>query len=492
MTGIVLNSRDVTERRQAEEARRESEERYRTLVERSPDMIGVLVGGRLTYVNPAGLKLFGADRPEQMLGKSVADFLHPDDLPVVRERIRQATETALSNPLVEMRILQLDGTMVYIDGVSIPLVYQGQPAVQFICRDITERKQAEGALENSERKYRNLVDNALTGVYQTDLKGEIVFSNPALADILGFRDAAELIGTNVLAVYKDPQDRQRLVQILQKVESTSNFEIELLTRDGQTLTVLLSASLEGDTISGMMRDITERKQAEEALAQSNEKLRALTKYWQSSIEAERAHTARELHDEFGQSMTALKMDLEWLADRLPESDEYRLHLDGMNTLVDDSIHLMREIASSLRPTMLDDLGLSAALEWQAQEFTKRSGIPCQLSLPPDDLCLDPALNTTLFRVFKETLTNVIRHAQATRVDASLRQEARSMALTVQDNGCGITESDIKDPQSLGLLGMQERVAQWGGSLTLQGWPGKGTTVTVQIPLHAATENGGHQ
>lgn len=235
----------------------------------------------------------------------------------------------------------------------------------------------------------------------------------------------------------------------------------------------------------MCRLDEEHRQAEVALSRSHAALRALASHWQSAIEAERAQIAREIHDDLGQSMTALKMDLAWLASRLPDDDECRQRLRGMDRLVDDSISFMRRIATQLRPQILDDLGLNAALEWQAGEFSRRAGIPCQVSLPAHGLDLDPALNTSLFRIFQEALTNAARHARATRVDASLRRDGPSVVLTVQDDGRGITASEINDPRSLGLLGLRERAIRWNGSLDLHGAPGEGTTITVRIPVGPA-------
>ena len=162
----------------------------------------------------------------------------------------------------------------------------------------------------------------------------------------------------------------------------------------------------------------------------------------------------------------------------------------MNTLVDDSIGLMRRIATELRPNLLDDLGLSAALEWQAREFSGHSGISCKLNLPKHDLNLDPALSTTLFRIFQESLTNVARHAQATHIHTSLQEKNQTVILIIRDNGRGITQSELEAPRSLGLLGLRERAAQWRGKTTISGAPGKGTTVTVSIPLPTKTTTGG--
>jgi signal transduction histidine kinase len=209
-----------------------------------------------------------------------------------------------------------------------------------------------------------------------------------------------------------------------------------------------------------------------------------------AVEDERTTIAREIHDEFGQSMTALKMDLNWLARRLPKEDERAERIKGMESLIDDSIALIRRIATELRPNLLDDLGLTAALEWQAHEFSRRTDIEYTLDLAEDIPDFDPALRTSLFRIFQESLTNITRHAQATLVSVSLELQDQTLILTIRDNGRGITEEEKNDPRALGVLGLRERATQWNGTLTIHGEPGQGTAVTVCIPLPAQAERGG--
>jgi len=233
----------------------------------------------------------------------------------------------------------------------------------------------------------------------------------------------------------------------------------------------------------LIREIAERKRAEDHLRKSEENLRALAAHLQSVREEEWTRIAREIHDELGQSLTGLKMDLTWVANRLP-GDQRALaeKTKSMFGLIDDTIQSVRKIASRLRPEVLDQLGLTAAIGWHAADFRKRTGIRCKLSLPSETPTLDRERSTAAFRIFQELLTNVARHANATRIDVALRIESGALVLTVEDNGKGIAESAIDDPKSLGLLGMRERVLPFGGSIEIAGARNKGTNVRVSIPL----------
>ena len=227
----------------------------------------------------------------------------------------------------------------------------------------------------------------------------------------------------------------------------------------------------------------ERKRAEEELRRSREQLRALTAYLQSVREEERVKIAREIHDDLGQSLTALKMDLSWLKGRLSEDRSLQQKAETMMDLIDSTIHTVRRIAAEARPAVLDNLGLTAAIEWQAQDFQKRTGIRCELKRTLNDLQLDQNIATTFFRIFQETLTNVARHAKATELEIGLEEKQNNLILEVKDNGRGITEEQVCGSNSLGILGMRERAFLLGGELQIRGVPGKGTTVTVRIPLN---------
>jgi signal transduction histidine kinase len=214
-------------------------------------------------------------------------------------------------------------------------------------------------------------------------------------------------------------------------------------------------------------------------------LRALAARVQSVQEEEQRRIAREIHDELGQALTALKMDLSWLMGRLPpESAQLLEKTRSMSAQIDSMVHSVRELAARLRPEVLDELGLPAAIKWQAREFQLRAGIRCDVTLPVEEFALDQERATALFRIFQELLTNVIRHAAATKVEVVLRYAEGSLLLEVIDDGSGIVETAIRSPSSLGLLGMRERAAPFGGRLEISPRRGRGTSVRVLIPVPA--------
>lgn len=232
------------------------------------------------------------------------------------------------------------------------------------------------------------------------------------------------------------------------------------------------------------RDITERKKAEEELKNSREKLRNLTAHMNIIREEERKYVAREIHDELAQALTAIKIDLFWLNKRLSaDQDALRKKIESMTDLVDMTIKSVRRISSELRPGLLDDLGLQAAMEWQIKEFQKRTGISCEIDFRTGVLSMEQEHITAIFRIFQETLTNIVRHAEATRVSVKLKKTPDCLKLEVRDNGKGITEEQISDPRSFGLIGMQERVHLLGGIIKINGVRGRKTVIKVDIPLN---------
>jgi two-component system, NarL family, sensor histidine kinase UhpB len=239
-------------------------------------------------------------------------------------------------------------------------------------------------------------------------------------------------------------------------------------------------------VNRALREAQERQDrllAEVQLRESHKQLRSLSVYLQHVREEERTRIAREVHDELGQALTSCKLDASWLAHHLPRAQkELSEKAEKLSIDIDSTIQTVRRIATELRPGILDHLGLAAALEWQAQEFQARTGIRCRVSAHLHEPPLDAELTTTFFRIFQETLTNVIRHADATQVDVQLKEDAARVILEVKDDGRGISQEEISDPRSMGLLGMRERAALLGGDFRIRPLRGgKGTTACVAIP-----------
>jgi signal transduction histidine kinase len=203
---------------------------------------------------------------------------------------------------------------------------------------------------------------------------------------------------------------------------------------------------------------------------------------QSISEQERTRIAREIHDELGQALTSMKMDTFWLKKKMPEDQGVlREKIDSMANLISDTISTVQRISSELRPRLLDDLGLQAAMEWHAKDFQERTGIACDMTVDLKDDHLDQDHSTTIFRTFQESLTNVARHADATEVFVRLKENGDNIVMTVADNGKGIEEKQKKDPESFGLIGMRERVRHLGGSIEIRGVKNQGTTIKAVIP-----------
>jgi len=232
-----------------------------------------------------------------------------------------------------------------------------------------------------------------------------------------------------------------------------------------------------------VRDVTQRRRAEAVLRDSRQQFRQLASHLQTVREEERTRIARRIHDELGQALTALKMDLAWLMGRAPKRDQAEAaKLRDMVAVIDATAATVKRISSELRPGLLDDLGIAAAAEWQLREFHERTGIACEATIEPEDMSLDRERSTALFRILQEALTNIARHAQASRVQATLRETPGAVEMIVQDNGVGIAPEKTSHPQSWGIIGMRERVLALNGDFDIRNAEGKGTVVRVRIPV----------
>jgi signal transduction histidine kinase len=262
-------------------------------------------------------------------------------------------------------------------------------------------------------------------------------------------------------------------------QASQQLIVELETRLTQVTAQLLAAK------ANLASERADHQRTEDEFHRSTEQLRELSARLQSVREEERTRISRAIHDELGQTLTGLKMDVAWLQGHLdPQQTTLLAKTQAMSALIDTTVQMVRRISTELRPGILD-LGLVATLEWQLQEFQTRTGIESTLLSTPEETTLDDDGSTVVFRIFQEILTNVVRHAQATQIEVTLEETAAFLTLQVHDNGRGITDSEIGSPRSIGLLGMQERARLRAGQVQFHGVPGQGTTVIVRLPLSQA-------
>ncbi len=486
-------------RRGTEEELRKSQARLAGLIGSAMDaVIAINADQRIILFNAAAEKMFRCFADEA-IGQPVDRFIPERFRNAHREHVRAFGETNVTKrsmgALGPIYGLRANAEEFPIEASISQVVADGQKLYTVILRDITERRWAEATLRESEAHFRAVAESAPNAFVGTDSGGRIISWNKAAQWMFQYTEE-EILGQRLTVIMPERyrEDCQRGIEQHQRtgVRHFIGRTVELhgQRKDGSELPVEVSLSSwetdRGEVYHGIIHDITERKQAEEGLRSFHEQLRALAARLQSVREEEGTRIARAIHDELSPALTVLMMDLSQLASGLTTDQKPLVgKIEIMSNLVETTIQSVRKIAGELRPGVLDDLGLVAAIEWQAQEFQTRTGIRCEAILPVGDIALDSARSTAIFRISQEILTNVARHSRASRVNISLREEAGNVILEAQDNGKGIAESEIASSKSLGLLGIRERALLFGGELKISGNPGKGTTATVRIPLKQA-------
>ena len=488
-------NQDITERKKAEEILSNNELRFRTLTVNAP--VGIFqtdANGKTIYVNETWLQYTGL-RFNEAIGDGWVQAVHPDDREMLVKEWETKSQKGLRSSL-EYRLLNKNGNIRWVSGKAIPLFNQAGEINGHIgtLSDITERKNTEQIIRNSEETRKLIMNSALDAIICIDTQGCITVWTPQAEKIFGWneQDAMGKVMADIIipAQYRE-QHKKGLANYLKTGEGpvlNRIFEITALNHEGNEFPIEISIIpiKHGSTefFCAFIRDISDRKKAEVELEESYKAIRKLTAHLQNIREEERIHIAREIHDELGQHLTVLKMDIAWLSKKITKSadDETKVKIKDLINIIDGTIKTVRRISAELRPSLLDDLGLVAALEWQLDEFEKRSGIRTNFKEPDEEIQLTSAVKTGLFRIFQESLTNVARHAGATKVKVSLVQTESSVELNITDNGKGFDKLKIADKRTLGLLGMRERTAMIGGTYDIISTPGKGTTVVVTIPL----------
>jgi PAS domain S-box-containing protein len=511
---VQARTRDLQEelvaRKRAQDELRQNLSLLRAVTEGSSDAIFVKDReGRYRMINTAGARFVGRT-PESLIGQKDEDFVDLESAKVFAASDQQVMASGEVQTFEERAHIQ--GKLIIYHAIKSPWRDERGNIIGVvgISRDITARKQALEALEASEREQRRLAQQlenerarlvaaqavAKVGSWETDLTTGVVIWSQETYRIFGTDPETFLPTHQSFLDLVHPEDREKVDQAF--VHSLSQplpcgVEHRILLPNGEVKSVeerwQVFQDEQGKPIRaiGTCQDISAHKQFQK-------QLRALTARLQSLREEERIRISREIHDELGQQLTALKMDLYWLESRLEQISDAKLRaaledkIMGASAAADETMATVQRIAAELRPAMLDNLGLISTLRHEAKQFETRVGIPVQLQLPPSPVPLSNEIATTAYRIFQEVLTNVARHAQATQIQATLEVSHSRLRLHVADNGVGVSPEDLADARSLGLLGMTERAAMLNGSLRITGTPGQGTSVELEIPIANSPAN----
>jgi two-component system, NarL family, sensor histidine kinase UhpB len=460
------------------------------VIEIFPDMVFVVDREeRVLHLNTLAARALGGT-PGQFIGREQRELFGP----TVGERHSRFIQKVFHTGeiIVTETHQELHDKPLWIDSRLVPLkTADGEvQAVIGIIRDVSARVSVQEALAEREAYLRAMLDNFPFLVWLKDVEGRFLAVNQEFARACGRERSGDVVGLTDFDVWPKElaqryvdDDRSVMATRQQKdveepifTEGASRwfetFKTPVLDKRGKVL---------GTT--GFSRDITERQRLDAELRSQREQLRALAAHVESVREEERVRIAREIHDELGQALTCMSMDLGFLDKQISkENAQAAARVSALATQVKETVNAVRRISAELRPSILDDLGLGAAMEWLAHDFASRTGIDCAVSVP-SNVSIAAERGTVVFRMCQEALTNVARHSGASHVSIDLMIDADDqLVLEVSDNGRGITDEQIHRPNSLGLLGMRERAALLGGVAAVKGTPGQGTTVTVWVPF----------
>lgn len=486
---------------EAEERRkvRESMDRLVEVLQLTTDFVGITkLGGDSPFMNNGGRKMLGIGESENIAELPFKDFL-PDKawklyqheiLPLVMIDGIWAGETSLQ---------RRDGSQLTVSQVTIAHKNR-RGKIEYlstIMRDITEQKRAEQAVRQSEERYRALYEDNPSMYFTVDAMGMVLSVNGYGAERLGY-SVKELVGKPVLEIFHEDDKEavaERLQACLREPNKVAEWEYRKHKKDGSLMWVkeyvrVVVGSDGKPVVLIVCDDITERKQAEEkihklnsVLRESSEQMRRLAAHLQDIREQERKRIALEIHDELGQQLTSFKFELKRCSVEIgKDNPDMAKKAGALAELVTVMMKTVRRIATELRPGVLDELGLIAAIDWQAHEFKRNTGIAVLMNRAVEEVMIDDDRATAVFRIFQETLTNVARHSEAARVEVSLDCKDGLLVLTVQDNGIGMAENQFRNSRSLGVLGMRERAKIFGGTLTISGVEGQGTKAVLEMPL----------
>jgi PAS domain S-box-containing protein len=396
-----------------------------------------------------------------------------------------------------LHALRADGTEFPIEASISQHVDGDRKFYTVILRDVGERVRAEALLARSEARLRGILDSAMDAIITVDESQRVVLFNNAAETMFGWTRAEAIgaaLGTFIPARFREAHGahvaRFGETGVMSRRMGGSLRIVTGQRRDGAEFPIDASISQVDESgarfYTVILRDVTARVEAEQALRQSKDDLQALGAAAHLTREQEKSRIARELHDELGQLLTMLQMDVAWCKEKLPpgEPNPFGGKLDRMATLLKSTIAATRRIAADLRPLMLDDLGLVPSLEWLVENFSQRTGIACGFAVGARDLQLPKPQADAVFRIVQESLTNIAKHARAAHADIAIEVEPGALVVRIEDDGVGFSSLVPRRPGSLGLFGLRERASLLGGKATITSEPGEGTIVEVRLPHDA--------
>lgn len=468
-----------------------SEAKYRKIVETTEEGICTFdENGDFIFINQKFADMTGYSLAE-LNKRPYGGMLTAEGEKLIREKISNRKKGLRES--YELELKTKSGKIIWVNVAANPIFNEDGKFAGALAMytDITDRVRLQEELQKSAEYYRILFQQSPHPYQTMDDKGRILDVNDIWLTTLGY-SREDVIG-KWFGDFLYPDDRDKFSENYSGLwlqGELHNLELKMQKHNGEVIDISLDGRT-GAADSGLVdqayclwRDVSVIRQAQNALVKSEEKFRALANYLQTAIETDRAHLAREIHDEFGQLLTGVKMDLAWCLRNTLKGSKLVTRLESMNNLIDDAISISRRLTSELRPGLLDDLGLVPAMEWYVGEFKRRSGINCLFKFPENEPELVTTLKTAVFRIFQESLTNIARHSHATRAEISLTFEKDTLILEIMDNGRGITNNEINNNRSLGLVGMQERARQMGGSVNILGSINNGTSITATFPIHS--------
>lgn len=496
LQGFAVIARDATLRIELREQTERARDHYFSLFSSFPNLVWRSdPSGACDYLNQAWLDYTGRSLEDQT-GNAWMAAVHPDDRAAWRDSIDRVFPTRQPFEL-EFRLRRADGSYgsMICSGRPYHDLQGSFSGYLCSCYDNTARRATEDALRESEERYQRITTNVPGMVFKlergTDHALRFPYASQGSQAVTGLEPATVVTDINAFLDLINPADRANLLATLDDSATRLTTWIwagrlqpaHEATEKWITIRAKPRAGEEGTTLwDGVVFDDTQGRLAQLELERSREEARSLSRHLQTIREEEKARIAREVHDELGATLTGLRIDLDWLVDHQASAPEdARAKYSAMLTLLESAVAATRKIVTDLRPSILDDLGLASAIRWQIGEYQKHSELRLDLQTPESDLAIDRERALVLFRIFQETITNVTRYAKATAVQIDLSQTDSAYIMRIRDNGVGIAEQDLHKPTSHGIRGMRERAEQLGGSLTVAGEAGNGTTVTVTVP-----------